>query len=515
MSSTYVAAGIFILFTLITLGITIYASRRGASISSFYAAGGHVSGVGNGLAIAGDFISAATFLGLTGLTFVFGADMLIFGIGTTIGWALVLFLIAEPLRSMGRYTFAEAVSHRLSKGPISIFAAIGVLVVSIPYLIAQIVGSGALVETLFGIDYRLAVVVAGVLLTLYVVIGGMVAATWIQMIKAGLLIGSGIFLCGLTLGAFDFDISRLIEEAEAGHALGDRLLSPGNYFSDPGAAFSLGLALSLGLAGFPHLMMRFFTVESVKAARLSAVIAIGINAVFMLIVFIIGLGAISLLAGSDTFLDTDGRLIGGPNMVVVHLSEHLGGAVFYGFISAVAFATILAVVAGLTIAIASAVSHDLYAQTIRKGRASEVEELAVSRAAVVVTGVVTVLLGFLFEGQNVAVLAAVATSIAAAVNFPVLLLAIYWPRLTTWGAVCGGGVGLAASVAAIVLGPDVWVRTLGHAAPIFPYSYPTLLALPAAFAAAIGVSLLDPTPRGRMERQGSTGAIMADAGAPK
>lgn len=500
MSSTLIAISIFLAFIAVTLAITIWASRRASSIDAFYAAEGQVSGFGNGLAIAGDFISAATFLGLSGLTFVFGADVFIFGVGTTLGWALVLFLIAEPLRSMGRYTFAEAVSHRLNEGPIRIFAAIGVLVVSIPYLVAQIVGSGALVETLFGIDYKLAVIAAGVLLTIYVVIGGMVAATWIQMIKAGLLIGGGLVLATLTLGAFDFDIGQMVTRAEEAHRLEGELLTPGNYFSDPFAAFSLGLALAFGLAGFPHLMMRFFTVENVRDARLSAVIAIAINAAFMVVVFVIGIGAVSLLSEQTQFQSEGGGLIGGSNMVAVHTSAFLGGPIFLGFISAVAFATILAVVAGLTLAIASAVSHDLYAQTLKNGKASEKSELMVSRGAVVVTGLATIGLGFLFEGQNVAVLAAVATSIAAAVNFPVLILVIYWRKLTTRGALAGGVAGLVVSIAAIVLGPDVWVKVFGYEVAIFPYPYPTIVALPSAFAFAILVSLTDRSPRGLKEK---------------
>ena len=500
MSSSIIAGGVFVAFVFLTLAVTIWASRRQTSLDSFYAAEGSVSGIGNGLAIAGDFISAATFLGLSGLTFVFGADMLFFAVGTTLGWAIVLFLVAEPLRSMGRYTFAEAVSYRLNEGPMRIFAACGVLVVSIPYLIAQIVGSGALVETLFDIDYRIAVVIAGLLLTLYVVIGGMIAATWIQIIKATLLVGGGVALGAMTLVTFNFDISHLISTAEASHSLSDALLAPGNYLSDPGTAFSLGLALAFGLAGFPHLMMRFFTVKSVKDARLSAVIAISINAVFMVIVFIIGLGAIALLTGEPEFFDADGVLIGGVNMVAVHLSRLLGGSLFYGFIAAVAFATILAVVAGLTLAIASAISHDIYGHAIKKGQASAKSELFVSRASVVATGLVVIGLGLLFEGQNVAVLAAVATSIAAAVNFPVLVLVIYWRGLTTFGAIAGGVTGLCVSIVTIVLGPDVWVKILGHASPIFPYSYPTLVAMPPAFAAAIGVSIFDESERGLREK---------------
>lgn len=500
MSSTLIAGGVFVAFVLLTLAITIWASRRATSIDSFYAAEGKISGVGNGLAIAGDFISAATFLGLSGLTFIFGADMLVFAIGTTVGWALVLFLIAEPLRRMGRYTFAEAVSYRLSKGPIRVFAACGVLVVSTPYLVAQIVGSGTLVEALFGIDYKTAVIIAGVLLTVYVVIGGMIAATWIQIIKASLLIGGGTVLALLILASFNFDLGQMIAEAQAIHPLGDDLLAPRNYFANPGSAFSLGLALALGLAGFPHLMMRFFTVKSVKDARLSAVIAITINALFMLAVFIIGLGAIPLLAGKAQFFGTDGAMIGGANMVAIHSASVVGGALFLGFISAVAFATILAVVAGLTLAIASAVSHDIYATTLRKGKASQASEIMVSRIAVVATGCMTIGLGFLFEGQNVAVLAAIATSIAAAVNFPVLILAIYWRPLTTWGAVGGGAAGLIVSVVAIILGPDVWVKVFGFATAIFPYSYPTLAAVPAAFGVAIFGSLADKTKRGLMER---------------
>lgn len=495
-----IAGGVFFAFTLVTLAITLVAARQAKSVGAFYAAGGKVSGLGNGLAIAGDFISAATFLGLSGLTFAFGGDMLYFGVGATVGWAIVLFLVAEPLRAMGRYTFAEAVSYRLSKGPIRVFSAISVLVVSLPYLIAQIVGSGALVESLFGIDYRWAVVGAGVLMTIYVAAGGMIAATWIQIIKACLLVGGGTVLFILALKAFDFNPAGIIASAEAVHRLGTNVDAPGNYFTAPGAAFSLGLAMAFGIAGFPHLMMRFFTVPDVRAARASTVIAITINAVFMAMVFVIGMAAISLLTVDGPHLGADGRLVGGGNMVAVHLSRILGGPAFFGFISAVAFATILAVVAGLTLAVASAVSRDLYNQTLKNGTADPGREIWVSRVAVVGVGLVTIGLGFAFEGQNVAVLAAIATSIAASVNFPVLILAIYWRGLTTWGAIAGGVTGMLVAVGAIILGPDVWVKVLGHAAPIFPYTYPTLAAMPAAFIVALSVSTLDPTPRGRSER---------------
>ena len=304
----------------------------------------------------------------------------------------------------------------------------------------------------------------------------------------------------LTLNAFNFDIAFMMEQAVSSHALGEQVKSSGNLFKDPGAAFSLGLALALGLAGFPHLMMRFYTVESLADARLSAVIAIAINAGFMIIVCIIGYGAISLLADPAVFQETGGKMTGGPNMVAVHLSRVVGGPVFLGFIAAVAFATILAVVAGLTLAIASAVSHDLYATAFRKGKATEKSELFVSRLSVFVVGILTIGLGFLFEGQNVAVLAAIATSIAASVNFPVLLLAIYWKKLTTLGAISGGASGLIFSIVAIVLGPDVWVNVFGNETPVFPYSYPTLIAMPAAFIVAMTVSQIDTTNLGKSEK---------------
>ncbi len=494
-----IAGLVFIGFLLVSFWLVLSASSKTRQLQEFLVAGNSISGFRNGLAIAGDFLSAATFLGLTGFAFSFGGDMFIFAIGTTVGWALVLLLIAEPLRRLGRYTFADAVAARLAVKPIRILACVGVLAVSIPYLIAQIVGAGALVVNLFSINYEVAVTLAGLLMTIYVVIGGMIAATWLQIIKATILISGGLVLALLTLGYYDFGIFELLSRAADAHPQSDRIVGLGLGFSDAGSAFSLGLALSLGLAGFPHLMMRFFTVRDVKAARSSAAIAIAINALFMMFVFIIGLGAIDILHGDENYFNANG-VIGGINLVAMHMSERLGGTVFLGVMSAVAFATILAVVAGLTLSLSSAVAHDLYGEIIAKGQPNPQKQMTISRLSVVACGILTIGLGLVFEGQNVAVMAAIATSIAASVNFPILLISLYWRGMTTQGAIAGGIVGLLVSVIATLLGPYVWVDVYGFSAPIFPYSYPTIVALPLAVMAIWLGSVCDQSTRGEAER---------------
>lgn len=490
----------FVAFVGATLGITYWASKRNRSAADYYAAGGRITGFQNGLAIAGDYMSAASFLGISALVFTSGYDGLIYSIGFLVGWPIILFLIAERLRNLGKYTFADVASYRLKQKDIRTLSACGSLVVVALYLIAQMVGAGKLIQLLFGLDYTLAVVLVGILMVLYVLFGGMLATTWVQIIKAVLLLSGASFMAFMVMKHVGFDFNRLFAEAIAVHPKGEAIMSPGGLVKDPISAFSLGLALMFGTAGLPHILMRFFTVSDAKEARKSVFYATGFIGYFYILTFIIGFGAILLVSTNPAFKDAAGALLGGNNMAAVHLANAVGGSIFLGFISAVAFATILAVVAGLTLAGASAVSHDLYASVIKKGKANEKDEIRVSKITTVALGVVAIALGILFEKQNIAFMVGLAFSIAASCNFPILLLSMYWKRLTTRGAMIGGWLGLITAVALMVLGPTIWVTILGHAKPIYPYEYPALFSIAVAFIGIWFFSITDKSAAAEEER---------------
>jgi cation/acetate symporter len=492
------AIAMFMVFVVATLGITWWAARRTYTTSDYYAAGGSITGTQNGFAIAGDFMSAASFLGVSGLVFASGYDGLIYSIGGLAGWPLVLFLLAERLRNLGRYTFADAVGYRLEALPIRTLSACGTLIVVVLYLIGQMVGAGTLIQVLFGLPYDAAVILVGVLMVLYVSFGGMIATTWVQIIKAALLLLGSSVLAFLVMYRFGFSFERLFTEAVAVHPNGIAVMAPGGLVSDPVEAISLGVALIFGTAGLPHILMRFFTVPDARAARKSVFIATGLIGYFYLLTVILGFGAIVIISGEPAYL-VDGALRGGTNMAAIHLSQAVAGDVFLGFISAVAFATILAVVSGLTLSGASAVSHDLYASVIRRGRAGEGDVVRVSRVSSLVLGVLAVGLGMAFEGQNVAYMVLLAFAVAASVNFPVLFLSMFWRRLSTRGAVWGGAAGLVTAVACMILGPTIWVETLGYDQAIFPYRYPALFSMIASFTITIAVSLLDRSDGARRE----------------
>ncbi|MCD4865549.1 cation acetate symporter [Pseudomonas sp. PLB05] len=490
----------FVAFVGATLGITYWASKRNRSAADYYAAGGRITGFQNGLAIAGDYMSAASFLGISALVFTSGYDGLIYSIGFLVGWPIILFLIAERLRNLGKYTFADVASYRLKQKDIRTLSACGSLVVVALYLIAQMVGAGKLIQLLFGLDYTLAVVLVGILMVLYVLFGGMLATTWVQIIKAVLLLSGASFMAFMVMKHVGFDFNRLFAEAIAVHPKGEAIMSPGGLVKDPISAFSLGLALMFGTAGLPHILMRFFTVSDAKEARKSVFYATGFIGYFYILTFIIGFGAILLVSTNPAFKDAAGALLGGNNMAAVHLANAVGGSIFLGFISAVAFATILAVVAGLTLAGASAVSHDLYASVIKKGKANEKDEIRVSKMTTVALGVVAIALGILFEKQNIAFMVGLAFSIAASCNFPILLLSMYWKRLTTRGAMIGGWLGLITAVGLMVLGPTIWVTILGHAKPIYPYEYPALFSIAVAFIGIWFFSITDKSAAAEEER---------------
>lgn len=484
------AVAMFLAFVVLTIFITFWASRRTKSTSDFYAAGGGITGFQNGLAIAGDYMSAASFLGIVGLVYMSGFDGLIYAIGFLVGWPIVLLLIAEPLRNLGKFTFADVASFRLQQKPIRILAASGSLVTVIFYLIAQMVGAGKLIELLFGLPYMTAVIIVGVLMTFYVTLGGMLATTWVQLIKAILLLAGATLMSVLVMVQFGFSFETLFAAAVKTHAKGNAIMAPGTLVSDPVSAISLGLALMFGTAGLPHILMRFFTVKDAVQARRSVFYATGFIGYFYILTFIIGFGAVVLLSTGGYF-GADGTISGGSNMAAIHLSHALGGDMLLGFISAVAFATILAVVSGLTLAGSSAISHDLYATLVLKGVRDEKQEIRASRIATVVLGVIAVLLGIVFEMQNVAFMVGLAFCVAASANFPILLLSMYWRRLTTRGAVIGGATGLLTALVLVILGPTVWVDALGYEKAIFPYKYPAIFSMSAAFTGIWLFSILD------------------------
>ncbi|WBL70890.1 cation/acetate symporter ActP [Serratia liquefaciens] len=491
----------FILFVGATLYITYWASKRTRSRQDYYTAGGKITGLQNGLAIAGDFMSAASFLGISALVYTSGYDGLIYSIGFLIGWPIILFLIAERLRNLGRYTFADVASYRLKQKPIRTLSACGSLVVVALYLIAQMVGAGKLIQLLFGLNYHVAVILVGILMVLYVLFGGMLATTWVQIIKAVLLLAGASFMALMVMESVNFDFNTLFAEAVKVHPKGLAIMSPGGLVSDPISALSLGLALMFGTAGLPHILMRFFTVSDAKEARKSVFYATGFIGYFYILTFIIGFGAILLVSPNPAFKDATGALLGGTNMAAVHLANAVGGNFFLGFISAVAFATILAVVAGLTLAGASAVSHDLYASVIKNGKATERDELRVSKITVVILGIVAIALGILFEKQNIAFMVGLAFSIAASCNFPIIILSMYWSRLTTRGAMIGGWLGLLTAVILMILGPTIWVQILGHEKPIYPYEYPALFSMIVAFVGTWLFSVTDSSLAGQQERE--------------
>ncbi|MGQ5809563.1 cation/acetate symporter ActP [Serratia sp. IR-2025] len=491
----------FILFVGATLYITYWASKRTRSRQDYYTAGGRITGLQNGLAIAGDFMSAASFLGISALVYTSGYDGLIYSIGFLIGWPIILFLIAERLRNLGRYTFADVASYRLQQKPIRTLSACGSLVVVALYLIAQMVGAGKLIQLLFGLNYHVAVILVGILMVLYVLFGGMLATTWVQIIKAVLLLAGASFMALMVMKSVNFDFNTLFAEAVKVHPKGIAIMSPGGLVSDPISALSLGLALMFGTAGLPHILMRFFTVSDAKEARKSVFYATGFIGYFYILTFIIGFGAILLVSANPAFKDATGALLGGTNMAAVHLANAVGGNFFLGFISAVAFATILAVVAGLTLAGASAVSHDLYASVMKNGKATERDELKVSKITVVVLGLVAIALGILFEKQNIAFMVGLAFSIAASCNFPIIILSMYWSRLTTRGAMIGGWLGLLTAVILMILGPTIWVQILGHEKPIYPYEYPALFSMIVAFFGTWLFSITDSSLAGQQERE--------------
>ncbi len=519
--TNWVAISMFGGFVIMTLFITKWAAARTKSAADFYTGGGGITGFQNGLAIAGDYMSAASFLGISAAVMASGYDGLIYSIGFLVGWPVITFLMAERLRNLGKFTFADVAGYRFQQKPIRIFAASGTLVVVAFYLIAQMVGAGALIKLLFGLDYWLAVVIVGALMMVYVLFGGMTATTWVQIIKACLLLAGVTFMAFMVMANYGFSPEALFAagvkvktqlainggktELDAA-AIGQALMGPGGFVKDPISAISFGMALMFGTAGLPHILMRVFTVPDAKQARKSVLWATTWIGYFYVLIFIIGFGAITLVLTNPEFADTAKGIIkgggGSANMAAVLVAKAVGGNVFFGFISAVAFATILAVVAGLTLSGASAVSHDIYATVIKKGKADSASELKVSRITTLILGVVAVGLGIAFEKQNIAFMVSLAFAIAASANFPVLFMSVLWKDCTTKGAVIGGFLGLISSVALTVVSPSVWEATLGYpkGSALFPYTSPALFSMTIGFVGIWLFSILDRSANAAQER---------------
>lgn len=521
-----VAIIMFFVFVIATLGITYWAAKRTRTAKDFYTAGGGITGFQNGLALAGDYMSAASFLGIAGLVYTSGYDGLLYSIGFLVGWPIVMFLLSEPLRNLGKYTFADVTSFRLDQTRIRFLAAIGSLSVITFYLIAQMVGAGKLIQLLFGIPYMYSVIIVGALMITYVAFGGMLATTWIQIIKAVFLLGGATFMALMVLIHFGFNFESLFQTAINNHAKGEAIMGPGGLVSDPLNAISLGLALMFGTAGLPHILMRFFTVPNAKEARKSVFFATGFIGYFYILTFIIGFGAIALFVNHPEFFVNAKQIIvdnmpkivaiddetknligdkkalqGGENMAAVLLANAIGGPAFMGFISAVAFATILAVVSGLTLAGASTLSHDLYANVIAKTK-DEQKEMQVSKIATFIIGILAIILGIVFEKQNVAFMVGLAFAIAASVNFPILLLSIYWRGLTTAGAFWGGFAGLVVALVLIIISPTVWVDVFKNPEPIIKLKNPAIFSMVTTFILTILISKIDNSKRAQEDREG-------------
>jgi cation/acetate symporter len=520
-ATNWTAIAMFGAFVAGTLWITKWAAAKTKSAADFYTAGGGITGFQNGLAIAGDYMSAASFLGISAAVMASGYDGLIYSIGFLVGWPIITFLMAERLRNLGKFTFADVAGYRFQQGPIRAFAASGTLVVVAFYLIAQMVGAGQLIKLLFGLEYWMAVVIVGALMMIYVLFGGMTATTWVQIIKACLLLAGVTFMAFMVLAQYGFSPEALFAKgvevrtqiaantgktAEEAAKAGLSIMGPGGFIKDPISAISFGMALMFGTAGLPHILMRFFTVPDAKEARKSVLWATTWIGYFYILIFIIGFGAITLVLTNPEFADVvKGVIHGGAgtaNMAAVLVAKSVGGNIFYGFISAVAFATILAVVAGLTLSGASAVSHDLYATVFKKGKADSASELKVSRMTTLALGVIAVVLGIAFEKQNIAFMVSLAFAIAASANFPVLFLSVLWKDCTTRGAVIGGFLGLISSVALTVVSPSVWEATLGYpkGSALFPYTSPALFSMAIGFIGIWLFSITDKSANAKRER---------------
>ena len=517
----------FLVFIVITLGITYWASRRTATTTDFYSAGRQITGFQNGWAVAGDYMSAASFLGIAGLIAFYGYDGFMYSVGWLVAYLTVLLLVAEPLRNTGRFTMADVLAFRLRRPIVRVVAAASTLTVSLFYMIAQMVGAGSLVSLLVpGIGFNTAIVGVGVLMLVYVVFGGMLATTWVQIVKAVLLMTGTVLLSVLVMARFDFSVFAFFDAVAAvtgsfcleGTAVGGvcpdgtapivrDFTQPGLYYHGRWGALSLmslGIALIFGTAGLPHILVRFYTVPSAQAARTSVVWAMILIGSFYIMTTFLGFGAATLVGKGNIGLLSGGRMIANQNLAAPLLAREVGGEIFLSFVAAIAFATILAVVAGLTIAASTAFAHDIWFTVVKKGREDEREQVLVAKVTAAVIGLLAIVLAIGLRSLNVAFLVGLAFAVAASANVPAILLTLYWRRFNTTGMIVGMLTGLVTAVVLIVLGPSVMgvdapgvaARHLIQRAPLFPLDNPAIVSVPLGFLAAVIGTLLGPQAEG-------------------
>lgn len=480
MDSTVIV--LFSAIVLLTLVITYLAAKKTKSAGDFYTAGGGLTGWQNGLAIAGDYLSAASFLGIAGMIALQGFDGFFYSIGFLIAYLVVLFLVAEPLRNLGKYTLADMINSRFDARKVRGAAALSTITIVLFYMIAQLVGAGALIQLLFDIPYWIAVLIVGVMMTIYVLFGGMMATSWVQITKAVLLMTGMVIMTFIVLWKFNFNIGTMFTEVKTATSHGADYLNPGIKYTNPLGTLSLMLALVLGTAGLPHILMRFFTVKDAKTARKSVITATWTIGIFYVLILFLGIGA-------AVFVGESGILAANPggNMAAPLLAKAIGGDILFAFISAVAFATILAVVAGLVLSGASAFAHDIYGQIIKKGKITERQQMLAARYAALGVSVLSIILALGTQYLNVAFLVSLAFAIAASANLPVILYTIYWKRFNTSGAIWALLSGLISALVLVSMGPSVFSPVEGAALfvgnPIFPLDNPALFSVPIGFIA--------------------------------
>lgn len=485
---SWMVIALFFLIVGSTLVITYYAAKRTKTASEFYTAGGGLTGWQNGLAIAGDYLSAASFLGIAGAIALFGFDGFFYSIGYLVAYLVVLFIVAEPLRNLGKYTLADMIHARFDARKVRGVAAFSTITIVIFYMIAQLVGAGALIQLLFGINYSWAVALVGVMMTIYVLFGGMTATSWVQIIKAVLLMVATLVISVMVLFKFNFNILGMFNEMKTVTDYGADFLNPGLQGRAPLDSISLMLALVLGTAGLPHILMRFFTVRDAKTARSSVVTATWIVGIFYVLTIFLGFGAAAFV-GRDAIVAANSA----GNMAAPLLAEALGGELFMSFVAAVAFATILAVVAGLVLSGASAFAHDIFNQIIRKGKATEKEQVIAARSASVGVAVFSIILALFAQNMNVAFLVALAFCVAASANLPVIVYTIYWKRFNTSGAIWAMVSGLLTAIILVSISPNVFAAdgsAIITGTPIFPLTNPAIISVPAGFLGGVIGTLL-------------------------
>ncbi|KEZ47611.1 MULTISPECIES: cation acetate symporter [Metabacillus] len=476
------AFSLFLGIVIMTLFITYFASKRTKTTSDFYTADSSLTGFQNGLAIAGDYMSAASFLGIAGMIALSGFDGFFYSIGFLVAYLVVLYIVAEPLRNLGKYTMADMIAARFNNSKVRGVAALNTISISIFYMIAQLVGAGGLIHLLLGIDYVYSVLIVGTLMTIYVVFGGMTATSWVQIVKAVLLMIGTFIISVIVFAKFDFSIAKMFSEMQTATPLGESFLNPGNKFTNPLDTISLNLALVLGTAGLPHILIRFFTVKDAITARKSVVYATWIIGAFYVMTVFLGFGAAAFV-GYDNIVAANAA----GNMAAPLLAEAIGGDFLFAFVSAVAFATILAVVAGLVLSAASAFAHDFYSHILRRGEATEKEQVVAARWASIGVAVLSILLALFAQNMNVAFLVALAFAVAASANLPILVLTIFWRKFNTAGAVTGMLTGLFSSLFLVAISPNVWSpegAAILTGEPLFSLSNPGIVSIPLGFLGA-------------------------------